>query len=322
MVGGTCFNGMKNLKGYLVAIVSSATFGMIPLFTLPVMATGMRVSSLLFYRMFFATVTLGFCFLFFRPGSMKLTRKQLLLTVLIGGGCYVCTSSFLFLSYHYLGSGIATTIHFLYPVVVSLIMMLFFRERPSVVLFLSMFFSLAGVFLLSYSGESAIHIKGLALVLLSVLSYSTYIVSLNKTALKNCSSLPLTFYVLLSSTVLFALNAQFDGGIQPITGFYQVFNLFMLGVVCTIISNLALIVAVKNVGPTITAALGTMEPLTAVSIGVLYFSEPVSWRLLLGVAIIVAAVLLVIFSRYIPNLVRIKWLLVRVKNTLAGRSKK
>lgn len=301
---------MNNLKGYLLAIVSSATFGTIPLFTLPLMEAGLPVSSILFYRMLFATMMLG-GYISIRPRKMRLTRHQFIMIFGLGGIAYAFTSFFLFWSYSYIGSGVATTIHYLYPVTVSLAMILFFKEKPAIALFLSMVLSLAGVALLSFNSEEPVSIFGLILVLASVVMYAVYIVALNRPSLGLVGSLPLTFYVLVCSTLVFAVNAQFDGGIQPIPDWPSAFNLFMLGVVCTVVSNFTLIVAVKNIGATLTAALGTMEPLTAVCIGAFYFDESFTMRMILGISLILLAVLIVIFGKNLPSLPSLKSLFAK-----------
>lgn len=41
---------MNSLKGIFYGIVTSVTFGLIPLFTLPLMQKGMEFDSILFYR--------------------------------------------------------------------------------------------------------------------------------------------------------------------------------------------------------------------------------------------------------------------------------
>lgn len=231
---------------------------------------------------------------------MRLNLRQALALFAFAGPCYAFTSLLLLLSYQYMGSGVATTIHFLYPVTVSLIMILFFRERFSLILFFAMIASMTGVVLLSWRPETSMNYYGLTLVLGSVFTYAAYIVALNRSRIRHIQPLALTFYVLLCSTVIFAFNAQLNGGIQTIHKWDTGLNLLMLGVICTVISNLTLVLAVKKTGATIAAALGTMEPLTAVTIGVLYFNETFSLSLLIGVITILIAVLLIIFAPAFP----------------------
>ena len=284
---------MKGVRGYILALLSSSTFGTIPLFTLPVLDEGMGVPSVLFYRMFFAASTLG-TFLLFAKVSIRIGRTQVPALFGVSGLCYALTSLFLLMSYRYLSSGIATTIHYLYPVTVALLMIFFCGERFSGRLMSSMLLSLCGVALLSWTNNGNVSVPGLLWVLASVVTYAVYIVSLNRQAFRPVDSRVLTFYVLFFSALLFAANALLSGGIEPIRDWRTGFNLFMLGFVCTVVSNLTLVLAVKSIGATLSAVLGTMEPLTAVFIGVLYFQEPFSWRLAAGVALVLAAVLLVI----------------------------
>lgn len=122
------------MKGFLYGIASSATFGLIPLFTLPLMAKGMVFDSILFYRFLVAALAIG-VFLILRKETFLITRKELPVLVLLGF-LYSGSALFLFWGYNYLSSGIATTIHFLYPVFVTLIMIIIFHEKNHSGLFL------------------------------------------------------------------------------------------------------------------------------------------------------------------------------------------
>ena len=46
-------------KGFIYGVGTAVTFGLIPLFTLPLMREGMQSDSILFYRFLVSTVALG-----------------------------------------------------------------------------------------------------------------------------------------------------------------------------------------------------------------------------------------------------------------------
>ena len=64
----------------------------------------------------------------------------------------------------------------------------------------------------------------------------------------------------------------------------------------TLVSNLALVRAIKSIGSTLTSVLGAMEPLTAIIIGILVFDETVTGVMALGTLLILAAVTLIVLS--------------------------
>lgn len=283
---------MKNIKGVVYALVSSSTFGLIPLFSIPIILSGaMAVPSLLFYRFAFATLAMALAGIVLRK-SFRI-KPLMLLKISVLGIFYASTSMGLTLSYEYISSGVATTIHFLYPVLVTVLMVAFFGEKKSRTLIMAAALSILGVALLSW-GEGEIKIKGLLLVLLTVVTYATYIVGVNQSGVEDTDPVILTFYVFVASTVMFALYSAFTSGIEPIRDSSTLFGLLMLALLPTVISDFTLILAVKYVGSTVTAILGSMEPLVAVLVGVFYFSEKFGWESVLGLALVITAVTMVV----------------------------
>lgn len=134
---------MKQFKGILLAMISSATFGMIPLFALPVIRGGMGVDSVMFYRFALSSAVVG-AYLLLRRADLRVTLREF--GVLFGlGALYAFTSLLLTIAYLYIPSGVATTIHFLYPLLVAAIMALFFKDRISVSVMVAALAAVAGV---------------------------------------------------------------------------------------------------------------------------------------------------------------------------------
>ena len=120
---------MNKVNGFLYGLLSSASFGLIPLFTIPAMHQGMQFWSILLYRFLFAMLALA-CILLLDKQSFRIRRKEILPLLLLAF-LYDCSAVFLFWGYKFMSSGVATTIHFMYPVLTTLIMMIFFREKKS-----------------------------------------------------------------------------------------------------------------------------------------------------------------------------------------------
>lgn len=286
---------MHYWKGIFCGILTSATFGMIPLFTLPIIAEGMTFPSILFYRFFLAAVLLG-GILFLARKSFTVTPKELL-TLAWLSVLYTGSALFLFWGYNYLPSGAATTIIFLYPVFVAVIMALFFGEKPSFFTYTAIVMALAGVALLSGVGSSeGVQVKGVLIEMMSALSYGLYIVGVNQSCVKHMGALKLTFYIFLFDTVTFLLFAVWQRGLQPVPGGSSQVNLLLLALVPTVLSNLSLVYAIKNIGSTFSSVLGAFEPLTAMLIGVLVFHEPFTHGLAWGLVLVIGAVSLIILA--------------------------
>ena len=206
---------MNSLKGFFYGIATSVTFGLIPLFTLPLMQKGMVFDSILFYRFLFATFALG-AMMKIKKESFRIESRDIPMFLLLGL-LYTGSAMFLFWGYGFMGAGVATTLHFTYPVFVTLLMLVLFREKASWVTWVAILLAIYGVSELSLKGdELSADATGVIIVLLSAVCYAGYIVAVNKSRLRDMSGRKLAFYVFIVSTVLFAIKALTNQGIQPV----------------------------------------------------------------------------------------------------------
>lgn len=286
----------KSIRGLIYAVVSSATFGLVPLFAIPALKAGVSVNSVVFYRFAISALLVGLVLLA-RRESFRIAKRQL--PVIAGFALlYAATSFLLTQSYLYIPSGLATTLHFLYPVLVTILMVVLFKERLSVPVAVATLLALGGIYLLSGSNGSEVNPTGMALALTTVLTYASYIVGLNRSSIGRIDSLKLTFYILSTGSLFFLVNLLVRGeGLAPIPSWKSGIDLFMLALVPTLISNLTLILAVKHIGSTTTAVLGCMEPLTAVVMGIIFLGERCSAIQAMGISVILVAVTTVIVAR-------------------------
>ncbi len=312
---------MKSIKGLLYAVVSSSTFGLVPLFAVPALQAGVPVNSVVFYRFAFSAVLIGLVLLIKRE-SFRIEKRQL--PVIAGFAfLYAATSILLTQSYLYIPSGLATTLHFLYPVLVTILMVVLFKERLSVPVAVATLLALGGIYLLSGNNGSEVNPTGMALALTTVLTYASYIVGLNRSSIGRIDSLKLTFYILSTGNLFFLANLLVRGeGLAPIPSWKSGIDLFMLALVPTLISNLTLILAVKHIGSTTTAVLGCMEPLTAVVMGILFLGESCSPIQALGIGIILVAVTTVIMARNPGELKKACRIVPRLLNKTTSQTKR
>lgn len=276
------------------------TFGLIPLFTLPLMKEGMSLDSILFYRFLFATIALGIMMKVHKePFAIKMNDLPLLVLL---STYYMVSAQFLFWGYDYMGAGVATTLHFTYPVFVTLLMLILFREKASWVTWLAIILAVYGVARLSIGGEDhKFSFFGVGIVLLSALGYAAYITTVNKSHLRTMPNRKLAFYVFVFTTLLFAGKVSVTQTLQPIPDVMSGVNLILLAVLPTVISNITLLLAVHHIGGTMTSVLGALEPVTAVCIGAFVFGEAFTWQQGLGIAMILVAVTLIILGKPIQN---------------------
>ena len=199
------------VKGFLYGLIASATFGLIPLFSIPALENGVGLDSLLFYRFSLASVLVA-VLMWVKKIPFDIQKSEFG-TAFILGTLYAITALWLTEAYLYIPSGVATTIHFLYPVVVSLIMFVFYKDKLTMPILLAMAMAISGVYMLSGGNTpgGSINIKGLMLVLATVIAYAAYIVGMNRSRIARLDSLKATFYILLSGAIVFLVNLAIKG---------------------------------------------------------------------------------------------------------------
>ena len=285
----------RRFIGYIAGIVAGISYGTNPLFAKPLMGSGVPVMVMLFFRYGLSACILALWMLL-RNESFRAGRREISL-LLILGVLFSCSSLFLFSSYAFIPSGLATTLVYLYPVFVALIMVLL-RFYPSWQTWLSIIATFGGIVLLSQPSHGAeIRLPGIILAILSALSYAFYLVIVNRSKrIKHVSEHTLTLYALLTGTVLFAAIRLFQGGsmVEGIDTAADWGNLLGLAIVPTMISLLTLAISSRYIGPTKTSVLGVFEPLTAILIGTVLFGEPLTLKMATGILICVAAVIFMI----------------------------
>lgn len=277
--------------GYPAGIITGVTYGLNPLFAVPLMNNGASIESILFFRYTFAVVLLA-AFLILTRQSFRITARQAGVLLALGL-LYTSSSIFLFEAYNYIASGLATTLIFPYPVLVAIIMV-FLRVVPSWPVWLSIAATFGGVIIMTQgSGGDSLNPVGIALSLGSALVYALFIVIINRSkAIAQISNTLLTFYSLTVGAIVFLGKISFSEApiSAGITTGGDWLNLAGLALLPTIVSTATLAIATRNIGATKASVLGVFEPITAILIGTLMFGEPLTTNILLGIGIAIVAV--------------------------------
>lgn len=289
---------MNRTRGILWAALSSSTFGLAPLFTLLLLGKGYSPFEVLSYRWGIATLALTLFGIVTRRNfrlSLQDAGSVLLLSLM-----RAATSLSLVFAYANIASGVASTIHFMYPLAVALAMMLFFGEPRSGRVLTAVAVSIVGALLLSLgeNGDSGgSRFWGLLAACISVFTYGGYIIGVRKTRAASLDPTVLTCYVMGIGALLFLAGGSLTGGVRLESDGQTWLYILGLALPATAVSNMALVRAIGNIGPTLTSIFGALEPLTAVVIGILVFGEPFTAAGATGILLIVAAVSLVVLRR-------------------------
>ncbi len=304
----------NSTKGYLLAAVAAASYGTNPLFALPLYKIGMNPESVLLFRYMAAIPMMGLM-LVLRGRGFGLRPRQVFPLVMMGV-LMAISSLALFESYNHMAAGIASTMLFVYPVMVAAIMAIFFGERLTVTTIVCMVMALGGIALLYKGGNGAtLSLTGTLLVMASSLSYAVYIVGANRPMLSEIPTLKITFYVLLFGSSVFL--CRFLMGVPltvPSAGqWYMWFDVVALALLPTAISFLCTTAAIQHIGSTPTAILGALEPVTAIFFGITVFGERLTLRDVFGLVLIIVAVTLVVAGgKTAVHLIRLRRLFPRI----------
>lgn len=284
-----------SIKGFSYAALSSSTFGLAPFFTLSLLIAGFSSFEVLAYRWGIASLALAL-FGIMRGETFRISRKDWG-TVFILSLFRAATSFSLVIAYQHIASGVASTIHFMYPLAVAVVMMCFFGEKKSFSILFAVLVSLIGAGLLSTGKidfEGGDTTTGMIAAALSVFFYGGYIVGVRKSRAVQIPSMALTCYVMGLGALFFILGALLTGGIRLATEGHTWLNILGLALPATAISNITLVKAIKHIGPTLTSIFGALEPLTAVAIGCWVFKENFTLNSAIGILLILTAVTVVV----------------------------
>lgn len=281
----------SQLRGVVNGIISGVSFGMIPLFSIPVIAAGMDNVSILVYRFLFGSAAM-LVILLLRKTNMRVSLSELLRIVLLAI-FYITTALATLECYKYLSSGIATALVYTDPIWCALIGLAFLGDKFSIKLTSSILLASLGVMMMTgvFSGDGTFSMIGLLLGLASGLAYGIYLILVPRLKVKHIASLKLTFYVFFTGMwLLIAYSLMTNGGVEEVPDSSCWLDLALLGLIPTAISNICVTVSLKLIDSTIVAILGAFEPLTAMVVGVVILGEPLGFIGVVGGMLILVAV--------------------------------
>lgn len=288
-------------NGIFYAIISSASFGFSPLFSIALMVAGVSHFDILTYRWGIAAFVL-MIYAAIREKTLKLNSFDEVWKIILLSALRAVTSITLLIGYANIASGIASTINFMYPVVVALCMMLFYGEKKSAANIISIAMSIFGVYLLAHGDglivEGGDTTLGLVCSIISAFSFAAYYIVMKRTKADKIEVVKFTTWIMLLSAVYFLIGGLVtEGGISLVTDSRSWLYILGLGLWSTMVSSFTGVKAIRRIGPTLTSILGALQPLTAVILGVIFLDEHLGVKTVLGIALILVAVTIVVIHQ-------------------------
>lgn len=280
----------KNI-GIITGVMAGISFGLIPLFSIPVINAGIGDTTILLYRFLFGCLGMLVALLY-RRIDLRLSKGDVA-RVSILSLFYIGTAMTTLESYKYLSSGVATALVYTDPIWCSLIGITFLHEAFSKRITSAVVLATLGVMMLTgvFTEDIRFSAIGVTWGLLSGLSYALYLIFIPRLRIGKMPSLKLTFYVFcIALIMLTAWDIIAEGGIQTPKTAVCWMDLILLGLIPTAFSNICVTMSLKMIDSTIVAILGAFEPVTAMIIGILVLGDPFSFFSICGTVLILFAV--------------------------------
>jgi len=286
------------INGLFYAAISSASFGFSPLFSIALIAAGLTNFDVLSYRWLTAALVL-IIYAFIKGKSLRLNSFSEVWKVMLLSALRAITSITLLIGYANIASGIASTINFMYPVIVAFCMMLFFGEQKSWVTFGAIALAILGVYLMASGDgltvEGGNTTLGLTCSLISAFSFAAYYIVMKRSKADKIEAVKFTTWIMVLSAIYFIAGGLLaDGSISIVTDGKSWLYILGLGLWATMVSNFTGVKAVRRIGPTLTSILGALQPLTAVVLGAVFLDEHLGLKAIAGIVLIMAAVIIIV----------------------------
>lgn len=282
---------MKSYKGILFAILASVAFGLMPVFAKFAYLNGSNPNTVLFFRFAIASLVL-LVYLVCKKVSIKVTKKQFLLLFATGFIGYTITTQTLFMSYNYLGVGLATTLHFIYPAFVCILEYIFLRQKMSKNKLLSLIFAGIGVYALIAFEDNTLSALGLFLAVFSGVSYGINIIMLAMKQIRDIDNRVTTMYITFGAATGMLIYSLIDGSLVTKITMNLGVSYILIAVVSTILSMILLLKGIEIIGASSTSILGTFEPIVSIIMGIMLFGEELTFALIIGTILILISTII------------------------------
>ncbi|MEA4846028.1 MAG: DMT family transporter [Clostridiaceae bacterium] len=286
--------------GIFYAVSSAVSFGFVPVFAVIAYNNGTNAVTVLFFRFLISSLILA-GILYYRKIELKVSKKLLGRLAYVGVVGYAATCIILFISYNYISTGLAMTLHFIFPAIVAVLSFFIFKEKMPPLKVIALAISIIGVYILAGNIDSAVNLKGVALAIASGVLYSLYTIEIGKEELLTMDGILLTFYVSLFSAVSIFIFGAASRNLIFTLQLPAVLGILGLALVCTVFGVIAYNKAIQIVGPTCAAIFSTVEPITSVIMGIAVFDESLSLSAAIGSILIIASVLLFSYNKNSKN---------------------
>lgn len=280
------------VQGLIYVIGASLLFGLAPTANKYVMLSGLSAECNTFWR----EVTICLAALAIAALSkrqLKIDQGDAVRLFFIGATGMGITNYLVASACLYIPVGLATVLHFLYPTIVSLVMVARFGQKMTRLKMTAIVCSISGMILIANLKGGGMNWIGLLFALASSLTYSFYIISNEQGKINQIPLIVKLFYSALGSTMFFGVLclAQgmlvFPSGVDVIAVQFGVSGLGCLG------AFYLLTAGIKQIGASTASFVNMLEPVTSLIVSAFVYREYPTPVIACGVVLVLLSVLLV-----------------------------
>jgi drug/metabolite transporter (DMT)-like permease len=272
-------------------MISAVAYGISPVLIKIAYGGGATASTVAFSRVLAIPVLL--VIMRAKKISVSLSKREARDVIVSCGVGFGITTLLLFGSYAHISVGMATTLHFIYPITVSVVCVFFFREKFSKPMLFALVMCMAGVFLFMENTSGGANTRGTVMALVSGLTYAFFLVYVDKSEIRNMNHFKLSFWLSVMLTVFFGAYGLFSGTLALDITQSAWIICTVNSILCAVVAVTALQIGIQLSGATAASILSTLEPITSFVLGVTILGEAYSAAKMAGVVCVVIAVITV-----------------------------
>ena len=271
-------------KGVLAVVIASFLYGIMPIFTKRALLEGMTSGAVVFYRLFFAAIV-SFIVLKVLDIDMTATKRQITEMAVMGVIGFGATMALLTMAYSLIPTGLATMLHFTYPLFVTVVMTMLFKEKMSKAKLVACLCAIGGILLIA--DFSSLSVAGVLLAVASGTTYAAYVIANKKLTFGRLHGLVIVFYVSSFATVFFGIKAVVTKEMMLPCSPLALVLLLIIAVFCTVTTLFLLTYGIKTLGASTASMLNMLEPVIGLVAGVIVYNEIIPLKGIIGCVLIV-----------------------------------
>jgi drug/metabolite transporter (DMT)-like permease len=285
--------------GFLQIISSGVCFGSLGFFGKLAYKNSILPGELLALRYSTSAILMGLFIICTNPSSLKLTRFQLVSSLLLGIFGYALFSSLFFMALTGLSASLTVLLLYTYPIMVAILSQFILKEHLGKNGVMALGLATIGMFGLVWGEWSVSEPRFLIFGISAAFFYSIYIMYSRK-FLSDVPAMPSSFFVQLGAGTVLSL-IHFNGSV----GFHRAFDILShhsllvlsMAIICSFMAMTLFLAGLRRITSSEASILSTTEPMFGVLIAALFLGEKLSLVQITGGALILIAMVVISLPR-------------------------